>query len=164
MARRLSTPGLGHAREIGHAASLMYTLGHGLFARYECGNYANATAAVDELIALAEKKGTLFWKGFGLMHQGCVCALNAQPSEAVRLIISGIDTRELTGATLWIPFFFSYLARAYVALGNFEDARRSIGEAMMTIKNQGNMVRSRSSPNRRRSHAAGPMSESRWCD
>jgi class 3 adenylate cyclase/predicted ATPase len=125
---------LTHAREIGHAASLMYTLGHGLFARYECGNYANATAAVDELIALAEKKSTLFWKGFGLMHQGCLCALNAQPSEAVRLITSGMDTRELTGATLWIPFFSSHLARAYTALGNFEDARRSIREAMMTIK------------------------------
>jgi class 3 adenylate cyclase/predicted ATPase len=123
-----------HAREIGHAASLMYTLGHGLFARYECGNYANATAAVDELIALAEKKGTLFWKGFGLMHQGCVCALNAQPSDAVRLITSGMDTRELTGATLWIPFFLSHLARAYTALGNFEDARRSIREAITTVE------------------------------
>jgi tetratricopeptide (TPR) repeat protein len=125
---------LTYAREIGHAASLMYTLGHGLFARYECGNYANATAAVDELIALAEKKGTLFWKGFGLMHQGCVCALNAQPSEAVRLITSGMNTRELTGATLWIPFFLSHLARAYAALGNFEDAQRSIREAITTVE------------------------------
>jgi class 3 adenylate cyclase/predicted ATPase len=124
---------LSHAREIGHAASLMYTLAHGLFARYECGNYANATAAVDELIALAENKGTLFWKGFGLMHQGCVCALNAQPSEAVRLITSGMNTLELTGATLWIPFFLSHLARAYTALGNFEDARRSIREAITTV-------------------------------
>jgi len=125
---------LTYAREIGHAASLMYTLGHGLFARYECGNYANATAAVDELIALAEKKGTLFWKGFGLMHQGCLCALNAQPSDAIRLITSGMDTRELTGATLWIPFFMSHLARAYAALGKFEDARRSVHEAITTVE------------------------------
>jgi predicted ATPase len=123
-----------HAREIGHAASLMYTLGHGLFARYECGNYANATVAVDELIALAEKKGTLFWKGFGLMHQGCVCALNAQPSDAIRLITSGMDIRELTGAIVWIPFFLSHLARAYAALGKFEDARRSIHEAITTVE------------------------------
>jgi class 3 adenylate cyclase/predicted ATPase len=125
---------LTDAREMGHAASLMYTLGHGLFARYECGNYANAAAAVDELIALAEKKGTLFWKGFGLMHQGCVCALNAQPSDAIRLITSGMETRELTGATLWIPFFLSHLARAYAALGNFEGARRSIHEAITTVE------------------------------
>ena len=68
------------------------------------------------------------------MHQGCVCALNAQPSDAVRLITSGMDTRELTGATLWIPFFLSYLARAYAALGKFEDARRSIHEAITTVE------------------------------
>jgi class 3 adenylate cyclase/predicted ATPase len=125
---------LTHAREIGHAASLMYTLGHGLFARYECGNYASATAAVDELVALAEKKGTLFWKAFGLMHQGCVCALNAQPSDAVRLITSGMEARELTGATIWVPFFLSYLARACAELGDFEDARRSINEAITTVE------------------------------
>jgi predicted ATPase len=125
---------LTYAREIGHAASLMYTLGHGLFARYECGNYANAIAVVDELIVLAEKKGTLFWKAFGLMHQGCVCALNAQPAEAVRLINSGMKARELTGATIWVPFFLSYLARAYAELEDFEDARRSIREAMTTVE------------------------------
>jgi hypothetical protein len=68
------------------------------------------------------------------MHQGCVCALNAQPSDAIRLITSGMDTRELTGATLWIPFFLSHLARAYAALGKFEDARRSIHEAMTTVE------------------------------
>jgi predicted ATPase len=112
----------------------MYTLGHGLFTRYECGNYANATSVVDELVALAEKKGTLFWKAFGLMHQGCVCALNAQPSDAVRLITSGMEARELTGATIWVPFFLSYLARAYAELGNFEDARRSIREAITTVE------------------------------
>ncbi len=54
--------------------------------------------------------------------------------EAVRLITSGMNTRELTGATLWIPFFLSHLARAYIALGNFEDARRSIREAITTVE------------------------------
>jgi hypothetical protein len=54
---------LTYAREIDHAASLMYTLGHGLFARYGCGNYENATTAVDELIALAEKRARFSGKG-----------------------------------------------------------------------------------------------------
>jgi class 3 adenylate cyclase/predicted ATPase len=125
---------LTHAREIGHAASLMYTLGHGLFARYQCGNYANATAVSNELIALAEEKGTLFWKGLGTMQQGCAFVLNAQPSDAVRMITSGMDTRALTGAIIWVPYFLSYLARAYAELGNFEDARHSIREAITTIE------------------------------
>jgi class 3 adenylate cyclase/predicted ATPase len=125
---------LTHAREIGHAASLMYTLGHGLLARYQCGNYANATAVFNELVALAEEKGTLFWKGFGMMNQGCVCALSGQPSDAVRMITSGLAAQKLTGATLWMPFFLSYLARAYAELGNFEEALHSIGEAITTVE------------------------------
>jgi predicted ATPase len=125
---------LTHARQIGHAASLMYALDHGLFAQYQCGNYANATAAFNELVALAEEKGTLFWKAFGTMHQGCVCALSGQAADAVGMITSGLVAPELAGATLWVPFFLSHLARAYAELGNFEDALHSIGEAVTTVE------------------------------
>jgi predicted ATPase len=41
---------------------------------------------------------------------------------------------ELAGATLWVPFFLSHLARAYAELGNFEDALHSIGEAITTVE------------------------------
>jgi class 3 adenylate cyclase/tetratricopeptide (TPR) repeat protein/tRNA A37 threonylcarbamoyladenosine biosynthesis protein TsaE len=120
-----------NAREIGHAATLMYALSHGAFAQYQCGNYASANAVFDELAALAEEKGALFWKAFGIMNQGCVRALTGQPVDAVRMIKSGWQS---TGATMWMPFFLSYLARAHAELGNFEDAWRSICEAMATVK------------------------------
>src|SRR5215472_15108412 len=68
------------------------------------------------------------------MHHGCVCVLNAQPSDAIRLINSGMDTRELTGATIWRPFFLSHLARAYAAIKKFDDAWRSIHEAITTVE------------------------------
>jgi predicted ATPase len=122
---------LRDAREIGHAATLMYALSHGSFAHYQCGNYASANALFDELAALAEEKGTLFWKAFGVMNQGCVRALTGQPSDAVRMITSGWQS---TGATMWMPFFLSYLAHAHAELGNFEDAWRSISEAMTTVE------------------------------
>jgi predicted ATPase len=125
---------LTHAREINHAASLMYTLSHGLLARYQSGNYVNATEISNELVALAEDKGTLFWKASGMMHQGCVCAMSGQPVDAVRMITSGLAGRELLGATLFAPFFLSYLARAYAELGNFEDALHSIGDAITTVE------------------------------
>jgi len=44
----------------------MYALSHGSLVRYQCGNYASANLVFDELMALAEEKGTLFWKAFGL--------------------------------------------------------------------------------------------------
>ena len=122
------------AREMGHAATLMYALSHGLFARYECGNYASATAVFDELIELAEEKGTLFWKAFGIMNQGCVYALTGPPSDAIRMITSGLRARQSTGSTMWIPFFLSHLARAHIELGNFEDTLHSIGEAITAME------------------------------
>jgi len=120
-----------NAREIGHAATLMYALSHGAFARYQRGNYASANAVFDELAALAEEKGASFWKAFGIMNQGCIRSLTGQPVDAVRMIKSGWQS---TGATMWMPFFLSYLARAHAELGNFEDAWCSICEAMTTVK------------------------------
>jgi class 3 adenylate cyclase/predicted ATPase len=122
---------LRKAREIGHSATLMYALSHGAFARYQCGDYASANAVFDELAALAEEKGTLFWKAFGIMNQGCVRALTSQHLDAVRMITSGWQS---TGATMWMPFFLSYLARAHAELGKFEDAWCSICEAMATVE------------------------------
>ena len=69
-----------------------------------------------------------------LMHKGCACALNAQPSNAVRMLTDGFAMSQSAGATLWMPFARSHLARAYIELGNFEDAWRSIREAMTIIE------------------------------
>src|SRR5215470_3693153 len=109
----------------------MYALSHGALARYQCGNYASADAVLDELAALAEQKGTLFWKAFGIMNQGCVRALTGQPLDAVRMITSGWQS---TGATMWMPFFLSHLARAHTELGRFGDAWSSIGKAMTAVE------------------------------
>jgi hypothetical protein len=89
------------------------------------------------ILQLAENKRTLLWKAFGLMHKGCACALNAQPSNAVRMLTDGFAMAQSAGATLWMPFSRSHLARAYLELGNFEDAWRSIRsirEAMTMIE------------------------------
>ena len=147
---------VSNAREIGHAATLMYALSHGLFARYECGNYANATAVFDELIALAEEKGTLFWKAFGMMNQGCVCALTGQAlgcSPHDHLWTHVHDSQQ--ESTMWMPFFLSHLARAHIEL------REIRGRLALNWRgnhggrnNQGKVVRSRSVPNCRRNHAA----------
>ena len=44
------------------------------------------THIVDELVALADEKGALFWKALGMMHRGCVLALTGKASDAVQMI------------------------------------------------------------------------------
>lgn len=51
---------LKHARETGHAASLMYALCHAPWIDLWNGNYAKATIHADELICLGEEKETTF--------------------------------------------------------------------------------------------------------
>ena len=55
-----------------------------------CGNYAAANAHVDELVALADEKGALLWKAFGMLQQGCLLALTGKAADAVQMITSGI--------------------------------------------------------------------------
>ena len=69
-----------------------------------------------------------------MLLQGCVFALTGKASDAVQMITSGITALRSTGATLWMPLYLSYLARAYAELGQFDDAWRCIGEAMTAME------------------------------
>src|SRR5262249_1542944 len=95
-----------------------------------CGNYTAANAETDELVALANEKGALFWKALGMSVQGCVFAATGKPADAVQMITSGITAWRSTGSTLWMPLHLSYFSTAYAQPGQFESARRCIGEAI----------------------------------
>jgi predicted ATPase len=123
-----------YAREVGQAATLMYALSFTLWTNIFCGNYATAAAQAQELAALAEEKDAMFWKALGMMDQGCVLALTGKASDAFRMITSGITAWWSTGSTLNIPSFLPHLAMAYAELGQFDDARRCIGEAMTAVE------------------------------
>ena len=122
------------AREIGQAVTLMHALAHAPFTYCHCGNYATAKVQCDEAIALADEKGTLFWKAWAMMNQGGVSVLTGKASDAVATIISAITMWRSTEATAHLPLSLTYLTRAYAELGQFDDARRCIGEAMTAVK------------------------------
>ena len=125
---------LKDAREIGHAATLMYTIGHAQLTHIYCGNYATANALADELIPLADEKGAPLWKAFGMINQGLLFALTGKAADAVQKITSGLIAWRSTGSTLWMPLFLPHLARAHAELGQCEDAQRCISEAMLAVE------------------------------
>jgi class 3 adenylate cyclase/predicted ATPase len=110
---------LRNARELAQVGPLMLALFRAAVPYTFCGNRAAAAAQAQELIALAEEKGALFWKACGMLNQGWVLAVTGRASDAT----------EILGATD-SPFSLSVLARAYAELGQFEAAWRCIGEAM----------------------------------
>jgi class 3 adenylate cyclase/predicted ATPase len=123
---------LKEAREIGQAATLMYALASMTYV--VCGNYAKANAIVDELVALTDQTGSLFWGAWGMMQRGCVLTLTGKASDAVQTITSGITAWRSTGSTMLMPSYLSYLAGAHAELGQFDDATRCIREAMTAVK------------------------------
>ena len=128
---------LGDAREIGHAATLMYAMSNAAMTNIFCGNFATATALTNELVALADEKGASFWKAYGMMHQGCVSALTGKAPKADRMFTSGFNALRATGTTLYMPWYLSLLAVAYAELGRNNDAWRCLGEATATMETGG---------------------------
>jgi class 3 adenylate cyclase/predicted ATPase len=128
---------LAIARGTGRAIDLMVVLIGTQPTHIQSGNFATATAQLDEGLRLAREIGASFWKAMGAMFEGCVFAMTGEPAKAVSSIVSAIEPYRSTGATLFMPLYLSYLARAYAELGQFEDARRSIGEALATLQTTG---------------------------
>jgi len=125
---------LKEAREIDQAATLMFALARTSYTHMFCGNYAAVNALLDELVVLADRKGVLSRKAEGMILQGCISAVTGKASDAVQMITSGITAWRSTGATVCQPTYLSYLTRAYAKLGQFDDAWRSISEAMAVVE------------------------------
>ena len=125
---------LTNAREIGHAATLMLALYVTGLTHILCGNYAAANAQSDEVVPLADEKGSTMWKAYGMLNQGWVFSLTEKALDAVQTITSGLTALRSTGSTLWIPSCLAHLAPAYAELGQFDDAWRCICEAMTTLE------------------------------
>jgi class 3 adenylate cyclase/predicted ATPase len=125
---------LSDARAIGQAATLMFALNYTSLPHIFRGDYAKAKAVVDELVVLADEKGTLIWKASGLSLQGILLALSGKPADAIPMIISGRSMYESTGATLGLSWRSPHLSAAYAELGQFDDAWRCVNEAITAVE------------------------------
>jgi predicted ATPase len=125
---------LDDAREIGHATTLMYALYCASLTHILCRRYAAVGTLVDELVALADEKGALLWKAFGMLQQGGLFALTGKAADSVQTIASALIAFRSTGSTFFVPTYLSSLARAYAELGQFDDAWRCIDEATTAVE------------------------------
>jgi class 3 adenylate cyclase/predicted ATPase len=125
---------LKNARETGQATTLMVALFRASYSHILCGNYAAANAQIDELIALADERGAPYWKAIGTEVRGSLFAMTGKASDAVRAITSGITSLRSAEATLYEPYNLSYLAMAYAEIGQLDDARRCIYDAIDKVE------------------------------
>ena len=130
---------LADAREIGQATTLMYALAHAPWIYLWRGDYKEVGNLAERVIPLAQEKGAILWKAGGMLNKGCLFALSstseAIEAEAVETLTAGIATWLSTGATVWMPWYRAYLAKAHAELRHFDDAWSNIREAMTAIEN-----------------------------
>jgi predicted ATPase len=122
-----------NAREIGHDTTLLEALWRVSYNHILCGDYAAANAALDELIGLADERGTPYWKAHGTAVRGWLFAQTGKSSDAVRAItlgLSGIASLRSTGAIFYEPQHLQYLAMAYAELKQLDNAWRCIDDAI----------------------------------
>jgi predicted ATPase len=124
--------GLKDAREIGHAPTLMIALAD--ITHILCGNYAIANTNLQDLVALADEKGVIWWQALGMSLRGYLSAVTGEASNSVRTISTAVTVWRSTGSTVFIPLSLLFLATAYAELGKLDDAGRCIGEAMTVVE------------------------------
>jgi class 3 adenylate cyclase/predicted ATPase len=125
---------LNNARDIGQTATYLYALTRISWIHLVIGNYAAAATQTQQLMAIAEDIEGSYWKAAGMMLQGCLFALTGKGTRAIEMITSGIRASRLTGWNLLrMPWYLSCLARAHVAVGQLDQAKRCIGEAMTAM-------------------------------
>jgi predicted ATPase len=69
-----------------------------------------------------------------MTQRGSVLALTGKAAGAIQMITAGLTAWRSTGATAYMPWWLSYLARAYAELGQFDEAWRCIGEAITAME------------------------------
>lgn len=123
---------LMEARQIEHAATLMFTLNFPILVNTYCGNYHAANEHLKELVALAEEKGAPFRKAEGVLRRGYILTLTGA-AKAVETVTAGIDLWRSAGSTIFGPEQEFMLAIAHADSGQFDHAWRCIGNAMTAM-------------------------------
>ncbi|MHC4055637.1 ATP-binding protein [Bradyrhizobium sp. 25ACV] len=125
---------LNHARDTGHASTLMLALAPVCLTKLLNGDYVAAKNLSDELIQLAEEKGSIFWKSAGVLRRAAVLVSTGNASDALGIFTASILALRSTGTTIYLPVWLSHLARAYAEVGQFDDAWSTVAEAMTLVE------------------------------
>jgi class 3 adenylate cyclase/predicted ATPase len=126
------------ARVLGHGATLMLALIHTSITQVLfCGCYSTGKPSVNELVALVEEKGALFWKIVGALLRAYLLALTGNTADAIPIISANIAAWQSNGTKMFMPLWLAYLSRAYVDTGQVDSASRTINEAIATVEATG---------------------------
>jgi predicted ATPase len=128
---------LKHSRELNQASTLMYALTITLVTEMLRETQRTTSALADELVALASEKHALMWKACGTMSQGQALIVEGKARVGLQTMTTGVSAYRSTGATVFVPYFLSWLSRAYLEDDDCGQAQRCITEALVLVESGG---------------------------
>jgi predicted ATPase len=126
--------GLKHAREMGHAGTLMFALTTASYTNLCLGDCTAEIGFLDELALLAEEKAAVLWRVMEKCTRGALLTMMGNPSSAAEMLSSGISALRSGGATTWVLIWLPWLAVADAHLRKSDEAWRGISEALSLIE------------------------------
>jgi predicted ATPase len=74
------------------------------------------------------------WRPAGLLYRGWLFAVTGRALEAIQLMAPGLAEYQSTGSTSLTPVGLSILGKSYAAVGQLDDAWRSLDQAINVIE------------------------------
>jgi class 3 adenylate cyclase/predicted ATPase len=124
---------INHARDLGHAATLMHALFHVAYVEDWARQVEAAETHAAELIALAAEKGAEFWRALGMLARGSILSATDRAADAIELMNAGAEAYRSTGSKVMVPTYLTALARSYARTRQLDRASEIISQALETV-------------------------------
>jgi predicted ATPase len=130
-ATRTADRAIRHAREFGHAHTLVYTLWHAAMVSLFARDAVRVATLANEVVGISAEHGFAMWLAYGNIIAGWATARRGEAAAGIGRMRAGIAAAAATGARLFEPLFLGLLAEGLVLDGSAAeafaqlDARRS---------------------------------------
>jgi predicted ATPase len=128
---------LEYSRELNQAPTLMYALTITLVTEMLRETQRTTSALANELVDLASEKHALMWKACGIMSQGQALIAEGKARAGLQTMTTGVSAFRSTGAAVFVPYFLSWLSRAYLEDDDCGQAQHCITEATALVESGG---------------------------
>jgi predicted ATPase len=127
---------LALAHELAHPFSLAFARCFAAFVAQFRRDVPAVHAHAEATVALATEQGFTQWAVQGTILRQWALALQGQGEEEIAQVYQGIAAYRATGAAVFVPYFYTWLADVSAHLGHVEEGLQALAEAQALVEQQ----------------------------
>jgi predicted ATPase/class 3 adenylate cyclase len=124
------------AHELSHPFSLAFAQCFAAFVSQFRRDVPAVHAHAEAAVALSTAQGFTQWAVQGTILRGWALALQGQGDEEIAQVRQGIAAFRATGAAVFVPYFYTWLADVSAHLGRVEEGLQALAEAHTLVEQQ----------------------------